>query len=226
MIAQKMSYLQVVQILQELLMGLVSEAKFWVWWATICTTPNMWPVALRVEMAIKARPVGTRPGLILIDRILPDPTNNRIGYGLKKKKKPDQVHPIQTRPIYIILKKKNPRYKYSLSQFLPTDFISRILTLTLTLTLTSHSRPSLSHRGSHTLPPATYFCWSSNKPQYKSKSLLPSSSLIAVVVVIIFDSLLALHHHLHRKLTARLKRRRRSVEPLIDPISSLLQLAA
>ena len=76
----------------------------------------MWPVALRVEMAIKARPVGTRPGLILIDRILPDPINNRIGYGLKKKKKkPDQVHPIQTRPIYIILKKKNPRYKYSLS---------------------------------------------------------------------------------------------------------------
>ena len=145
MIAQKMSYLQVVQILQEFLMGLVSEAKFWVWWATICTTPNMWPVALRVEMAIKARLVGTRPGLILIDRILPDPINNRIGYGLKKKKKkPDQVHPIQTRPIYIILKKKNPRYKYSLSEFLPTDFISRILTLTLTLTLTSHSRPSLS----------------------------------------------------------------------------------
>ena len=31
MIAQKMSYLQVVQILQELLMRLVSEAKFWVW---------------------------------------------------------------------------------------------------------------------------------------------------------------------------------------------------
>ena len=221
MIAQKMSYLQVVQILQELLMGLVSEAKFWVWWATICTTPNMWPVALRVEMAIKARPVGTRPGLILIDRILPDPINNRIGYGLKKKKKPDQVHPIQTRPIYIILKKRTLDIN---TLFLPSDFISQILTLTLTLT--SHSRPSLSHRGSHTLPPATYFCWSSNKPQYKSKSLLPSSSLIAVVVVIIFDSLLALHHHLHRKLTARLKRRRRSVEPLIDPISSLLQLAA
>ena len=186
----------------------------------------MWPVALRVEMAIKARPVGTRPGLILIDRILPDPTNNRIGYGLKKKKKTRSGSP-DPNPTHIYnIKKKNPRYKYSLSQFLPTDFISQILTLTLTLTLTSHSRPSLSHRGSHTLPPATYFCWSSNKPQYKSKSLLPSSSLIAVVVVIIFDSLLALHHHLHRKLTARLKRRRRSVEPLIDPISSLLQLAA
>ena len=115
MIAQKMSYLQVVQILQELLMGLVSEAKFWVWWATICTTPNMWPVALRVEMAIKARPVGTRPGLILIDRILPDPINNRIGYGLKKKKKPRSGSP-DPNPTHIYnIKKKNPRYKYSLS---------------------------------------------------------------------------------------------------------------
>ena len=103
----------------------------------------MWPVALRVEMAIKARPVGTRPDLILIDRILPDPINNRIGYGLKKKKKkkPDQVHPIQTRPIYIILKKRTLDIN---TLFLPTDFISQILTLTLTLTLTSHSRPSLS----------------------------------------------------------------------------------
>ena len=104
----------------------------------------MWPVALRVEMAIKARPVGTRPDLILIDRILPDPINNRIGYGLKKKKKTRSGSP-DPNPTHIYnIKKKNPRYKYSLSQFLPTDFISQILTLTLTLTLTSHSRPSLS----------------------------------------------------------------------------------
>ena len=42
--------------------------------------------ASSLGMAIFARPVGTRPGPTLMDRVLPSPIRNRVGYGFKKKK--------------------------------------------------------------------------------------------------------------------------------------------
>ena len=133
-------------------------------------------------MAIKTWPVGIQPGPTLMGRILHGQINNRVRYGFKKKKtwngsrsssgfmhtwlEPDRY-------TYTILNKiKNPRYKYSLS---PIRFhFLNLNPLSLSLSV------------------ATHFYWSSNKPQYKSKSLLLSSSLNAVVVVIVFASLLVL----------------------------------
>ena len=140
---------------------------------------------------------------------------------------------------YIILfKKKNPRYKFSLSPIrfhfpnpnlhphLSAAPLSLSLSHSLIEALTHYHRPptnpnphllaalSLFHRCSHTLLLATYSCWSSNKPHYKSKSLLPSSSLIHYWrYTIIFIT----------NLIARLKWQRRSIEPLNDPITSVLQ---
>ena len=50
-----------------------------------------------IEMAIFARPVGTRPGPTLMDRVLPSPIRNRVGYGFKKKN-PKWVRVLSKKP--------------------------------------------------------------------------------------------------------------------------------
>ena len=200
-------------------------------------------------MVIKARPAGNRPSLTLMSWILPSPINNRVKYGLKKKKKNSERVRVGSR-FYAYLARTWLVYIYNIiflkktldinSLFLLSDFIFQTLTFTLTSqpppflslshslieALTHYHRPptnpnphllaalSLFHRCSHTLLLATYSCWSSNKPHYKSKSLLPSSSLIHYWrYTIIFIT----------NLIARLKWQRRSIEPLNDPITLVLQ---
>ena len=107
-------------------------------------------------MAISVRPTSTRPGPILMGRILPDPIKNRVGYGFLKKN-PKRVrigsgfykktrNPTRLRPDYIIYKiTKLPSYIYKvktlnfqfLSSFQPLKSHASHLFSSLTLCLSS-----------------------------------------------------------------------------------------
>ena len=104
-------------------------------------------------MAIKARPAGTWSGPTLLGRILPDPINNRVGYGSFKKKTQSRFRSgsgfCHTRPGTDPFKyktTKNPLYiktkETLLPQFLSYSTLSRpttTLTHSLTFLSLSHS---------------------------------------------------------------------------------------
>ena len=82
-------------------------------------------------MAIYIRPADTWPDLTLMGRILPDSINYRVGYGFKKKKKPEAssgrvqvlcIPGLNPTRIHIILKQvQNPSSINTL--FFRSDFI-------------------------------------------------------------------------------------------------------